>query len=107
MVSIIDGSQLVIDSETNLFDESGTLQHYATWIFLNPMVAADTYRIRVYVQDKLSAGTERKFVDETLIGVQDPVGFYIPYIPTDKYRVSMIRTAGTNRTFLWRRVELP
>ncbi len=105
MVTITDGSTAISTSEVNLFDET-TLQHYATWIDCSIMGASDVYVIRLRVQDKLSAGTEREFLEETLTGVQDPPMFFIPYLPTDKYEVSMQKTSGTDRTFLWRRVEL-
>lgn len=106
MVSLIDSSQAVDSSETTLFDESGTTQHYACWIFTDIMGSGDTYVIRIYVQDQ-ATGTERKYAEETLSDAQDPSSFYVPYIATDKYKVTMQKTAGTDRTFKWRRVETP
>jgi len=104
MVSLTDGSQLVTDTETDLFDLDSTDLFYAVWIDLTPITGADTFVIKVYV-DEANAGTERTYLDETMVGVQDPSMIYIPPIPADHLRVTMQRTGGTNRTFLWRRAE--
>ncbi len=104
MVSLIDGSQAVTDSETNLFDLDSTDLFYAVWIDLTPITGADTFVIKVYV-DEANAGIERTYLEETMVGVQDPSMIYIPPIPCDHIRVSMQRTGGSNRTFEWRRAE--
>jgi len=104
LVSLTDGSQAVTDTETNLFDLDAADLFYAVWIDLTPILAADTFVIKVYV-DEANAGTERTYLDETMVGVQDPSMIYIPPIPADHIRVTMQRTAGTNRTFEWRRAE--
>lgn len=104
MVSLTDGSQLVTDTETNLFDLDTSVLYYAVWIDLTPILAADTFRIKVYV-DEANAGTERTYLDESMVGVQAPSMIFIPPIPADHLRVTMQRTAGTNRTFAWRRAD--
>lgn len=104
MVSLTDGSQLVTGAEVQLFAAQTALRYYTIWIFLNPMVAADEFTIRIYVQDA-AAGTERLYSERALVGVQSEPSFYLAPILMDHFRVTIQKIAGTDRTFLWRRGE--
>lgn len=104
MVSLTDGSQAVTDTETDLFDLDVPTNYFAVWIDLTPITGADTFLIKVYV-DEANAGIERTYLEESMVGVQDPSMIYIPPIPADHLRVTMQRTGGSNRTFEWRRAE--
>jgi len=68
------------------------------------MVAGDTVVIRVYVKDQNGA-TMRVWTQKTLTDAQtnEPVWF-APFLPTKQYKVTIQRTAGTDRAFTWQRV---
>lgn len=102
-MALIDGTQLVVDAETNLFNVS-VEKTYACWINTAPMQSGDTFAIKAYVLDA-SGGAEGRFLNQSLVGVQADPMFYIPWLPNYKFRVSMERTAGVNRTFNWIRIE--
>ncbi len=105
MVTLTDGTSATVSTvEITLFDLDTADLTYATYIDMNVMVAADQFRIRVYLDDAQS-GTERTYLDETLLGVQDPPIIYIPPLPTDHYKITMLKVAGTDRVFKWRRAE--
>lgn len=89
-------------TEQNLFDIT-TDDHYATYIFTHNMTATETIVIKVYVRDE-NASTMRTYQTETLTGVQADPAIFIPFVPTKQYRVSIQRTAGTDRAFTWLRV---
>jgi hypothetical protein len=100
-----DGTITTTASEANLFDITGDA-HYSTWLFLNAMTGTETFVIKVYVKDQNGA-TMRVAESETLTGVQDPVSVFIPFLPTKQYKVTIQRTAGTDRAVAWQRVEIP
>jgi hypothetical protein len=100
-----DGTITTTASEANLFDITGD-NHFATWLFLNAMTSTETFVIKVYVKDQNGA-TMRLAENETLTGAQDPPSLFIPFLPTKQYKVSIQRTAGTDRAIAWQRVEIP
>ena len=91
-------------TEQNLFASQTTLQHYATWVFTNLMAAGDTIVLRVFVKDEQGA-VERKYDEITVTGAQDPPAIFFPFVPTDSYRVTVERTAGTVASINWAREE--
>jgi hypothetical protein len=99
-----DGTITTSASEQNLFDITADA-HHATWLFLNAMTGTETFVIKVYVQDQNGAAY-RIAEQETLTGAQDPPSIYIPFLPSKKYKVSIQRTAGTDRAVTWQRVEI-
>ncbi len=100
--SLSDGSTLITTTETELFAAITTLKYHSIWIFLDPMLVGDEYKIRVYVKDA-SGGTERGYTESVFIDVQSPPGVYLPPILMDYFRVTIQKIAGTDRTFKWRR----
>ncbi len=92
-------------TEQNLFNiVAGGPKHFATWIFLDAMAASSVYQIRVYVRDEADAA-ERKYIDTEVSGVQTDPAFFVPFVPSDQYRVSIQRTAGTDVEISWVRAE--
>ena len=75
------------------------------WLFLHNMTSTETFRIRVYVKDQ-NAGSMRTHIDETISGAQDPPSFYVPPVLTKEFKVTIIKTAGTNRAVTWQSVEV-
>ncbi len=100
-----DGTVTSDGTEQNLFDIStGGPKHFATWIFTHNMLSTHTITVRVYVEDE-NATTERKYIDTEISGAQTSPAFFVPFIPSDQYRVSIQRTAGTNIAITWVRAE--
>lgn len=100
-----DGTITTSASEQNLFDiTTGGPKYFTSIVFLHNMTATETFRIRVYVYDS-NGTTYRTLADETITGAQDPPAYYIPTVLSSQYRVSIIRTAGTDRAVTWKRFE--
>lgn len=100
-----DGSITTTAAEQSLFDiTTGGPKYFTSIIFLNAMTATETFRIRVYVYDS-NAASYRTMVDETIIGAQDPPAYYMPSVLSSQYKVTIIRTAGTDRAVTWKRFE--
>lgn len=100
------GSLTVDGTEKNLFASQVTLQHYACWIFLHNMGATDVLTIRIYVNDEQSTDTERLYIEDTYSGTQDVPSIFLPFVPTDSYRVTAQRDAGSFTTLTWARQDL-
>lgn len=99
-----DGTITTTASEANLFDITGQA-HYATFIYMHNMQAGDTVVIKIYVKD-VNAATMRLYQTVTKSDVQaDPAGF-IGFLFATQYKVSIQRTAGTDRAFTWQRIEV-
>jgi len=103
VLQFFDGSQASTASEANLFDITAD-KHFAMWLHTNLMVSGDTLQIRVYVKDE-NGSAMRKYIDTSLSDAQSDPSFFIPFVPTKQYRVSIQRTAGTDRTYTWQRAE--
>ena len=103
-ITFTDGTITTSAAEQSLFDTTAD-SHFACWIFLNAMTSTETFRIRAYVKDQNGA-TMRVYKDETITGAQDPPSFYIPFVATKEFKVTIIRTAGTDRAVAWQRIEV-
>lgn len=80
-------------------------EHYAGYIFCHNMQAGDSVTVKVYVRDTQS-GTMRIHTTAPLTGVQPDPSFYIPFMPAKEHKVTIQRTAGTDRAFTWQRSEV-
>lgn len=97
---------LVNNNETDLFNVS-TIKHYATWLHVNQMVAADILIVRVYVYDDTTL-TQRKYLDVQISGSQTVPAIFIPFVPSSQYRVTIQMTApfgGPFHAFTFQRYE--
>ena len=100
-----NGTLTTTTSEDDLFSiTTGGPKHFATWIFLMNMTSTETFQIRVYVRDE-NTPAERKYIDTEVSGAQTDPAFFIPFVPSDQYRVSIQKTAGTNQIVTWVRAE--
>jgi hypothetical protein len=104
VVTFFDGTITTTTTATSLFDISAD-RHYATWIHTHNMLAIDEIEIKTLVRDQ-NANVMRVYNTTVLKGIQDDPSFFIPYIPTKQYRVTIRRLAGTDRAFTWQRVEV-
>jgi hypothetical protein len=100
-----DGTQTTTASEVDLFSiTTGGPKYFTTILFLHNMTATETFVFKVYVYDTNGAAY-RLFQTITRVGVQaDPAG-YIPTVLSAQYKVSIQRTAGTDRAITWERFE--
>src|SRR5687767_8008558 len=99
-----NGTTTTTASEQTISEVTG-VQHYAHWLYLNNMTASETFRIKVYVYDQTSS-TYRQYLTQDQIGVQASPAYYIPFIPARRYKVTIQRTAGSDRSVTWDRVEV-
>lgn len=91
-------------SEQNLFDVTADA-HYATYIFTHNMVGGDEVSVKVYVKDD-DGSAMRLFDTIPLIGAQSNPAYFIPFLPTKEYKVTIQRITGTDRNYTWMRVEV-
>ena len=77
------------------------LQHYATWIFFQNLTITEEYEIVVYVNDPNPTTAERIYDTFTVSGAQSDPAVFIPFIPTDSYRVTAEKISGTDRVIDW------
>jgi hypothetical protein len=103
-ITFTSGSITTTASEQNLFDITGNAI-FMTSIFTHNMASGDTIVIKLYVKDQVSS-TMRLFDTQTLTGDQPEDAKYIDAIAARQYRVTIQRTAGTDRTYNWDRVEV-
>ena len=103
-ITFTDGSTSIGSSETNLFDITAD-NHFATWIFTHNMASGDTFVFRTYVKDQ-NGGTMRLYDTVTLNDDQTNDAYLIPYVTTKEYKVTIQKTAGTDRTFTWQRIQV-
>jgi len=84
-------------TEQQLFSVT-SLNHFACYIFTEAMQAGDSLTIRVFVLDD-DATTLRKYLDVTLLDVQASPAVFIPFLPTNQYRVTIQRVGGVDRNY--------
>ena len=98
-----DGTIVTDGTEQDLFDVTA-LKHYATTIFTHNMVASDELEIKVYVLDS-NASVMRVYRTKSIKDAQSDPAFFIPFLPSAQYKVTIKRLAGTDRTYTWTRHE--
>lgn len=91
-------------SEQDLFDITA-LRHYASWIYLDNLDTGDSVQIRVYILDPNDSNQSKKYLDVLVSDAQASPAFYIPWVPTGQYRVSIQKVTGTDRVVTWCRKE--
>lgn len=91
------GNIITNGSEQQLFSIT-SLNHFACYIFAEAMQSGDELTIRVQVLDDDGA-TLRKYLDVTLVGLQASPAVFIPFLPTNQYRVTIQRVAGADRSY--------
>ncbi len=99
-----DGTVLTDGTEQDLFDITA-LMHYASWVYLDNLVDGGSVQIRVYIQDPNDSAQMKKYIDTLVSDAQSNPSFYIPWVPTQQYRVSVQRVLGSNINITWCRKE--
>ena len=103
-IQFTNGNITTTGGEDILFDVIGE-KYYSCWVFCGNMTSAETIQFRGYVLDAQS-NTMVKFIDESISGVQTSPGIYIHLLPATEYRISITRTAGTDKQYNWLRAEV-
>jgi hypothetical protein len=69
------------------------------------MASGDTFRIKVYVKDQ-SASTLRQYLTQDYTDAQTSPAIYISPVLTKEFKVTIQKTAGTNRSVNWQTIEV-
>lgn len=99
-----DGQHTTSTSEDNIFDLTNNAE-FAAWLFLDAMTSSETFVLKVYVKDQAD-GTMRLYGSETYTGVQSSPSIYISPLLTKQFKVTIQKTAGTNREVTWQVIEV-
>ncbi len=91
--------------EQDLFSPTSSDAYYGAYIFCHNMQVGDTVVIKIYVKDQ-EGGTNRIFQTVTLSNVQSDPAYFVPFLPTKAYKITIQRTAGTDRVYNWMRVDV-
>ena len=100
----LNGSTTTTATEAPLFDIVGD-RDYSCWLFLQNMQAGDTFVFKVYVKDDLDLDFMRLWKPDVFGGVQTEQAVFVGNIPASQYKITVQRTAGTDRVVDWMRIE--
>ncbi len=99
-----NGSLTVTTTETNLFELIAD-KYVRAYVNLKNMQSGDTFRVRTYVWDE-NLGEYMKIEQTDYSNAQDPVGKRLPFEASIKYKVTIQKTAGTDRIVTWLRAQV-
>lgn len=102
-IGFTDGTVTTTSSEATVIDSVAD-SAFSMWVFLHNMTATETFRIKIYAFDN-NAGALRLYDSKDYSGVQASPAVYIPTLPTKEFKVSIQRTAGTDRAVTWQLVQ--
>lgn len=103
-ITITNDSATISTTEYFLFSDSTTATYQTTdaivqvFIDFANMAAGDTYRVRIYEKNPTTA---RVFYDCYLVGTQARQFVSPAFVLGVGYEVSVIRTAGSDRSIAW------
>lgn len=98
------GSELVTSGVVDLFTSQTALKYYATYVYFQNVAASDSFEITIFVNDPQTS-TERIYDQFTISGNISADAVFIPFLPTDSYRVTAQKITGTDRALTWVRYE--
>lgn len=75
------------------------------YLNLKNMQSGDTFRVRIYVWDE-NLGEYMKIEQTDYSNAQDPVGKRLAFEAATRYKVTIQKTAGTNRVVTWLRAQV-
>jgi hypothetical protein len=103
-----NGSTATTSSEATLSEiTSNDLAYWGAMVFVpSAFTTGDTAVIKFYVWDINPTATSRIQYVKTISDSQASApSFYIPLVPTTRYKLTIQRTAGTDRTFTWQIIK--
>lgn len=96
-----------LNSETKIIEKTDGPFHYSAWIHLGNMASDDKVIIRTYKwetnNDVYELYEEKTISYNDLKGneTNDQTAVFLPFIPAERYKVTIEQTAGTLRQFPW------
>lgn len=98
---------LALNSEVKIIEKTDGPFHYSAWIHLDNMASGDTVVIRTYKWEP--NGSTYSLYEEKTVKYNDLKGnestdqpaVFLPFIPAEKYKVTIEQTAGTLRQYPW------
>lgn len=96
-----------LDVEFRIIEKTNGPYHYAAWLHLDNMASGDQIIIRVYKWDgnnSVYSLYEKKTISYSdLVGQEneDQTAVFMPFIPSERYKVTLEQSAGTLREFSW------
>lgn len=95
-----------LNLETTLIEKTDGPYHYSAWIHMTNLASGDTVVLRVYKWEPNTSAyelyDEKKITYSDLkIFENDQTAVFLPFIPAQKYKVTIEQTAGTLRAFPW------
>lgn len=75
------------------------------YLNLKNMQSGDTFRVRIYVWDE-NLGEYMKIEQTDYVNAQDPAGKRLAFEAATRYKVTIQKTAGTNRVVTWLRAQV-
>ena len=91
------GTYTTTSSEANMFSDVVADKAHGVLIFLHNMTASETFVFKIWLYDPNGTPAFRLFDEITISGVQAKPARYIPFIPSRQYRITVQRTAGSDR----------
>jgi len=95
-----------LNLETTLIEKTDGPFHYSAWIHMTNLASGDTIILRVYKWEPNNSVYE--LYEEKQVTYNDLKTFennqtaiFLPFIPAQKYKVTIEQTAGTLRAFPW------
>lgn len=98
---------VALNTETKLIEKTDGPYHYSAWVHLNNMASGDTVIIRTYkwnITDSQYDLYEEKTVRYTDLNANETNNMpavFLPFIPANRYKVTIEQTAGTVRQYPW------
>lgn len=96
-----------LNLETKLVEKTDGPYHYSTWIHLGNMASGDTVIIRTYKWE-VNTGAyelyEKKTIKHSDLKGNETTNqpaIFLPFIPANRYKVTIEQTAGTLRAYPW------
>jgi hypothetical protein len=96
-----------LNRETILVEKTDGPYNYALWVHLNELAGGDKVKLKSYKWDPMNleyALYEQKTITyEDLKGTEDTpqTAVFLPFIPTEKYKVTLTQLEGTLRNYSW------
>jgi hypothetical protein len=97
MVTFTSGTYTTTSSEANIFSDVVDTKVHGCLLFLHNMTSTETFVFKIYLYDPTGTPAFRLFDTITKTGVQSTPAYYVPFIPSRQYRISVQRTAGSDR----------
>lgn len=95
-----------LNLETTLIEKTDGPYHYSAWIHMTNLASGDTIILRVYKWEPNTSAYE--LYEEKPVSYNDLKTFennqtaiFLPFIPAERYKVTIEQTAGTLRAFPW------